>query len=446
MKHLSIGIIFSIFFSFALTTDAEARRSLSPYQKGAVTNTQKNTLKRSFRTRRPRTTRTNTTTPRTYNHTSRRVSSRQGIRTNKKTTTTQITPFQTIQSSKIPFYISAPKGFKITTDTLNWDSGNFLLTKGQSRIEVTATSKNCNGGPTFTRNCIKEEAAEQNQQLKQSYKRAEIIEHKNIFIRSQNTKINQTNAKYFLIDTGSEKILLLTFLEPQNKSIWTLKIEAPNTTKSLTSSNKDIHRIIASMFVPPAESENKNITRLRSLTQKNKITQRRKKTTLSIGSSKKFTAKEINFEIKAPTNFKQINDTLRFDNGEMTLASEDTKIKITPTTNKCTSQTYRLQRLCINKYASQEYTKNIEKFSPQILRDETILSNMTFKQTKGQKDIGRLKLLRNNQKRRKAIFTFKEPIQNHIWHIEIEAPEASGNFLNDIRKIRKTTSSIFFKE
>ncbi len=370
----------------------------------------------------------------------RRPKMNEGVRTSLLRTTKE--QYQTVSAENIPFYMSVPKDFVKVSDTLNWNGGTLRFSRDSAAIEVISLGERCDGGTSFVRQCLSDKSRSLNQRLHSQFPQTNVVEDKNMFLRGSVVQPNKRRtARYFVLQNRVEKIVQLTFLEPVNNFLWTLKMRAPRKGGAVLNDNI-MQRVIVSLFQKgPRESK---VVRPQVITRQRPIIQRKYSRPFKLAEVQRVKADNIPFEIKVPTGFKKMKDTLNFDSGEMLFRKDESSIRIISTAVKCNFQTHTLIRKCVERQ-SRSHTDELtfETLGLQMLRDENILSQMTFKQ-KSNKDIGRLFLARVG-KSRNAIYTFHEPVTHHVWRIEMEAPEGKDELLNDMRKIRKVISSIFYR-
>ncbi len=360
------------------------------------------------------------------------------------------TALAAMTAGAVPFYISVPKGFEKTSDSLNWSSGKLILENGNSSIEVTASAEACEGSFSSSQRCLNEKAEDYGDMLQKEFPSFEVQQSKNMFLRASKVEANKKSpAKLLILQNNLEKVGLLTFLEPTNKFVWQMKITAPNEKNNILNDNRTLQQVIYSLFQKPKTAttpKRKTISRAAKKSTRSNFYKRRKTSRLSRNTSQKVKADNIGFEIKVPGEFKKVSDTMMYNSGEMLLRSDDSVITITPTDEKCQFQTYSLILKCVSEKSDMyenEVTSNIS--SPRVVQDETLLSQMTF-ETKVNKDVGHFFLVRSGNRERIALFTFKDPINDYLWKIKVEAPENRRGILNDIGKIRRVITSIFFRE
>ena len=448
------------------TNEVSAAR-LSPFQKGAeahFTDTGEQYIRTDTRSaygvRRSNTSYLSTRAQRAP-RTSLRFSSlsnRSGTR--KRSTSTTKAPivptavdrenFEMVKANNIPFYFSVPVGFEKVSDNLEWDNGKVKFAKAKTTIEMFSTGERCDGGVAYARNCLYDIATKLNNQAKKNYPNTRVVEDKTTYLQHSTIAPGKNHmARSFISENSVEKVYKLTFTEPINGFVWNLKVYSENNSNTPLSQDSNYRRIIASLFQKGTQAQEKtlrprvveqnvfNYSRIRS--QRPVITR--------LSGNNKFNAEQINFQIELPKGFTLKNDSIAYDSGEMVFEGNSTgyggNIKITASDKKCDYDTSSLMRRCIEK-ASKESSDILWFETPgvQFLQEENLLFKPTFNQRTD--DVGRIFIAREKGKRI-GIFTFAEPINHHVWMIEMQTEERKDSFINDMREIRRIVTSMYFK-
>ncbi len=358
---------------------------------------------------------------------------------------------KSVSANSLPFYISVPEGFEKISDSLDWSTGKMVLEKGSSKIEITASADRCHGGSTSQRLCLSGKAQEFGEELQAEFPSFEVDKSKTVFLRTSVVNPNKKSAaKYLTLEGHYEKAGLLTFLDPENQFIWTMKMTSPNEKNSLLNDNMTVQKMFYSLFKKPKSTttsrDRRSRVQINPTPRKTSYVKRRKTSRLGQVRTQLVRAENIPFQFRVPRDFNKVSDTLNYESGEILLRSDDSAITIMATDEQCQDQTYSLVLRCVKEF-SDSFTNEITGgvSGPKIMLDETNLSQMTFKQ-KVNKDVGQYVLTRSSSRERKALFTFREPVNGYIWKIKIESPEKRGAFLNDVRNARKLITSLLFRE
>ncbi len=492
MKNKTLTLVLVVASFLGATEYAHAER-ISPFQKGyqerQAQKSEKNSLRRSFYSRnrnknsilnKKTNTRFKTTRSRVgkthqakikrsyqgrrgygneYSNVNRSTrsyrpkSSLRGIHPNKSegTINKDMTQYEFKKAKSIAFSFHVPKGLALETDTLNWKKGSLKFSNNTASVEVFSTGIRCEGGSTHVRNCFLSQSRTLNKELQESFPASSVMENKTIYLSLDKTanlssSIRKHQARFFELENRVEKVYQITFLDPINSFLWGLKIHSQNRADAPLSKDRNIQKIINSLFQEKSTPKKRRAILPSQKKHKKTAERRQKSEPVKINQDSKYQAKFIDFEIKIPTGFEITKDQLHYDHGQLVFENDDEGlIIIQPRAETCEFQSFRLIRKCIEDKAK---VINQELFSlhkgAEMLRDENMLQKTTFNHG-SQQDVGRLYMIRHKGER-KALYTMIEPIEKHLWVITIEDKEHKDHLLNDMRKIRKVLSSLFFPE
>ncbi len=458
------GVILSLFGSFLVFSEAEARAGLSLRYSAPKSGSNKKRMqtRRSYYSKKKAVKRKRNITRTSRRKISTDVSRRSTYRSRRPDTfervrgpqiTSQLSDvsqkYENITAKSIPFYISIPAELSVESDNLNWEKGSMKISGAASSIEIKAIGESCEGGELSAYHCLKDQAISYKKALQASYPTAEIKQNKTIYFRDSIVdRYKSTPGQYLKLKNASEIFVQILLLEPTGKNVWVINMRSPDTDKGFLRDERNIQKIIDSLFKKTREIKKRTVNygkNISSMSRRNVYTRRKSSKRKNPARLESTRASKIPFHVSMPSDFSLVSDTLSEYSGQMLFRSREAEVRVLPSKQKCDDQSYSLVIKCIEENAKKFGDALRSRVSkPQTLQDENLFSQMTYDQ-KIKKDVGHFYLIRSGGGReRQAIFTFRDPINEYVWTVEIESPEAHGQLLNDAPKIKKVLSSVFF--
>lgn len=373
---------------------------------------------------------------------------------------------QVFSARIIPFTVVLPSDFSEVFDTLEWDTGSLNLSdKNNTRVDISASNKRCDGGDTFVRTCLGEASSDFVKALRTQIPGMELVKNEDVSLNLSKIQLKKSNrGRYVELKSSNYHVGHLTFFDPVKEYVWELKITDPKGQRGILNDQRVLQRIFSSLIETDSSVTTSNINK-KAQKLSYVVTDRRSDRGTSVQGKEplrfdgsqtgRFEAQNVPFGIELPSYLELISDTLDWNQGEMTFEGNGTEVVITPTNEFCNDQTPRLKRRCIEDNAVKFAQKlKLEFENGNTLQDSNILMQLedvaatdaNLSQTQSSKNqVGRLFMMRSSGKRA-AELTFAEPIKTgYIWNISITAPEGNDYLLNDIRQKNKMFSSIFFR-
>ena len=407
-------------------------------------------VRRSWgRRTRPSTTSTTTSTASTTG-TVRTFSDRRYTYSNtgsRSVTTTLQPTYDRFETKDVHFSVELPDGFIVLSDTLNLMSGSYALRNGDTYLTVSATDKRCDGTANAARYCLQAYVdARREEAQKQAY-RPELLTNEEVTLHTAQNRVEvlkefdkQNTGWLWIFRSGRQLTGELTFFEPTNEYIWTIRITAPDGEGQLLNDTRKMNQLMNTLFSEKSTAPSRQVT-TNIIADQTQYTQNLYRYDQSIVN--RYEAENIGFVVDLPKAFRKITDTLQLDSGQMLFESDTESVEIRAMSDICYSQTRSIMRKCI-EMQSAIYAENLEEsFGGSVLKDENILMQLS-KTDSSKEDIGRM-ILRRNAGERQAIIVFSEPKEHHVWVVHITSPEVNSAVLVDSTLLQKLKSSFLFE-